>query len=565
MADRLIEEIILKIGVDTGNVDNDLDDASDSMDDFTESTENSSSSLSVWGAALAAAAGAAGLGLMVKNQAEAIGEMDAFAKKLGVGTQSFMELNAVAERFGLTTQDVGQGLKNVNERLADAELMQTGAAFDAIRILGLDLEKINKLGAEDKFLEIADALSRVEDEATRTFLSLELGEEEFFKLGEVISMGKDGIIEAKEEARRLTGVLSDLEVSNIRDMNIAANEMSIAFHSIFTEITANVAPVLEEMFDITSDIFVLFRDEGLPVIGEWTAIAATAFLDFVNNILPSLLTVGNAVFTGLSQLLIAMADVAGQVFGAVGTGWGLLSEEITGDSNWIEQITGILSVAAQAWPEIIAKPFLLIGEMISNFLASLEDRFFGAFDTIRKEGLAVANALDQITDEELEAGIIAIDVEAREREDAARTGFTQFFQELAQSQRQLIDENNQTIQEIADKTASDQEKFRSLVGDRVNDLKDAIKGVSKVTSKIGETVPTPQRLRQVQRDVKPPDLTAIEAGSKEAIKLAAERERVTAEDVGDVQEKQLKQEEKQTQLLKKIESKDPVQVVRIGI
>ena len=52
----------------------------------------------------------------------------------------------------------------MKERLGEAFLEGKGATFDAIKKLGLDLERIKNLDTTSQFLEIADALSKVEDE-----------------------------------------------------------------------------------------------------------------------------------------------------------------------------------------------------------------------------------------------------------------------------------------------------------------------------------------------------------------------------------------------------------------
>jgi len=549
MGDKIFEEIILKVSADTSGLDANLDDAESSMDSFTESTDSSNTSLVAWTAAAAAAA--AGVAFLVKGQADAVQEADAYAKRLNIATQELLALQTAAGKFNIEAEDVNEGLKNMVERLGEASLEGRGATFDAIAKLGLNLKELEDLSTAEKFIEISDALSKLDSESERTFLSMEIGQEEFFKLAEFADLGREGMTDLIKEAERLNGNLSDIDIQNIRDMEASAGAAQAAFNSIFREIAASLAPAMSEMFSIASDLFVLFRQEGLPIIGEWSTKISDIFLNFVDNVLPSILTAGSAAFNGLSLLMTSLVDVAGQVFGAIGEGWGLLSEEITGDSNWIEQITGIIAVAAQAWPELIAKPFLLIGETISNFLAGLEDKFFAAFDSIRKEGLILANSLGQLTDAELEAGIIGIDQGSIDRESQAKSGFTQFFKELAAGQRFLIDENEKVIQGVIDKTAREQEKFSSTVGERVQSLRDAISGTGNFLGERRNGASGTNGASAGKGDINKL-ISASEVGSKASIDLLNSRQ---VKQGRDINEQILGQSKKQTKVLEKIEKK----------
>ena len=67
---------------------------------------------------------------------------------------------------------------------------------------------------KNQFLEIADALSKVEDEGERTFLQMEIGQEEFFKLGNIIGKGREEI-EAMILAQKALG--AGLDVKKLKE------------------------------------------------------------------------------------------------------------------------------------------------------------------------------------------------------------------------------------------------------------------------------------------------------------------------------------------------------------
>jgi len=560
---RLIEEIILKVDVDSSGLDETVDKSTDSVDDLTKSVDDNKSSLGAWAAVAATAAGIAGIGLLVKTQAEAVVETDKYAKRLGIATQELMALQAAAGSFNIEAEDVNEGLKNMVERLGEASLEGQGATFDAIKRLGLDLKELESLSTEDKFIAISDALSKVESTAERTFLQMEIGQEEFFKLGEFMQTGAGDMRDLIKESKRLSGSLSDLDIENIRGMESAAAGLSTAFGSVFQEIAANVAPVMETLLDIASDLFVSFREEGMPLIQVWATDLTDSFLNFVNNILPAILTVGSAVFDSMVNIVIAFGDIVGTVFSTIGSGWALLGNEVAGERNWIDDITASISIAAKAWPELLQNAFLNIASSISSVLSAVEDKFFSVLFAVQTEALIAANAIGKISNEELEAGIIDIGEKEGQRD---REGG--FFDELKASQESLIAGNNEVIDSIASEIVSSQNGFKSAVGEAISNLKGSLSGLDKVAlpdkidGKIKPKRDDDKKKKEQQQKIKSP-FEALELGSKKALDLLASRETPKEDDLLDVNKMQLEAADKAVIALEQI-AKNKTNTINTG-
>jgi len=104
---RIIEEIILKLGVDLTGMENDVANAADSLDGLADATEDyegsakkagEESSLmggAITGMAAAAAAATAVLGVMIAKNIEAQTETMQMAQALGVGAQRLQDLQNV--------------------------------------------------------------------------------------------------------------------------------------------------------------------------------------------------------------------------------------------------------------------------------------------------------------------------------------------------------------------------------------------------------------------------------------------------------------------------------------
>lgn len=401
----------------------------------------------------------------VDASAEATAITDSYASRLGIATDKMIDLQTAAAQFGVEQEEVNEGIKNMSERIADAYINQTGAAFDALDSLGLSLDNIVQMGADEQFLAVADALSNVEDEAQRTFLSMEIGQEEFFRMNELIALGSDGIRGLIQETQNLNADLAASDFENIRGMQVAAGNAQTAFDSIIQQLTADLAPSLERVNQIAAEWFASFRDEGLPIIEEFLGNAIDGFLEFSEDTLPNILTVGSAVWEGLMLGIDALWTIASQIFGFISTGWGLLFEEVTGENNWIDFITENLSIAAKTWPEIISNVFLTIGSFISGVLSKVVSTFTKITDDITETALGVQFQLGLINEEELDE---AIDQLSKEQQARDKQG--NFFDQLRAAQEATIAENNREIDKAAQEVIDDREKNQKNISDLISRL-----------------------------------------------------------------------------------------------
>ena len=136
--------------------------------------------------------------------ADSVFQADRYANRLGISTKELLNLQSAAKDFGVEAEDVSEGLKNMTERLGEAILEGRGATFDGLTKLGVDLSHIESLNTEDRFFAIAGALSEVESEAERTFLTMEIFQEEGFKMAEMLDLGEQGLRDYTEAQNEYT-------------------------------------------------------------------------------------------------------------------------------------------------------------------------------------------------------------------------------------------------------------------------------------------------------------------------------------------------------------------------
>lgn len=323
MADRIIEEIILKVGVDTGGLANKvgaaetavdgledsvdgltttakkaktgtdklgssveafkfdvkalgqpLDKSTGSLDKFTESIRRNAAQVNkskesranfvkgLKSVRIPAAAAAAAIGLIVQRSIEAQVRTVQMANALGVSTQRLRDLQNLAKSFGATAEDLTQGLKNISEISSEAFSAGSGEKFDLFKEINIDLATFTKLSPDEQFIRFATAIEGVSKQGRKTEIQLALMQEEGFKLANTMeSLAKNGE-GALDVVRKLGGEINEKQVL---ELNKRWQEFSITMQGIILGLSDSLTPALQGALDVTKSTLGFFHDVGFEI------------------------------------------------------------------------------------------------------------------------------------------------------------------------------------------------------------------------------------------------------------------------------------------------------------
>lgn len=211
-------DLIAKVGGFTSGMDK-AERASDKWRKKVESDIKSAGSAISGMAALAVTSAAAitavGVSLLKTSSAQ-ITETDRWAKSLGTSTQVLLEWKYAAQQAGIEGDNIADIFKDLNDKIGDAVLNQSGEAAGALDTLGLSAKKLQDLSPEKQLVAIVDAMKGM-NTAQKTNILESLGNDlsrmlPLFdngneKLNKFIQQAKDfGVAPPQEDIDKLLNV-----------------------------------------------------------------------------------------------------------------------------------------------------------------------------------------------------------------------------------------------------------------------------------------------------------------------------------------------------------------------
>jgi len=203
-------------------------------------------------AATAATASIAGMGFALSQQTQKIDNVAKTARKLGTSVATLQELQYAAEISGVSTSTLDMAMQRLTRRVSEAA-SGFGEAKGALRELGINAAKLEKMPLDKQMEVLADAFQDVESEADKVRLAMKLFDSEGVSLVNTLGIGSEGLREMAAEANRLGIVLTDIEAARFEEMNDQITRMKFSASAAATTFTAELLPVIEGIFTAFGD------------------------------------------------------------------------------------------------------------------------------------------------------------------------------------------------------------------------------------------------------------------------------------------------------------------------
>lgn len=245
-----------------------------------------------------------------------------WTKTLGISTQAFTELDFVARQFNITTDDLGDSMKDLNERIADAALDQTATYSDALRKLNLEASDLLKLPMEEQYIKTMTALGKLTTQSEKNFVAAELMAESGFRVIRMADNAEEAFGRMRKEARELGASLTDIDLAKLEGTNVILAKLGASFDAVFKKGIVSIAPNLYAIGASVIDLIKKFGGiEGVVsiLIGKFNEFAnkvGRAFVyvqDKILSVKVALLAIKTLAIIS-SQSIVASAQEIGNAY-----------------------------------------------------------------------------------------------------------------------------------------------------------------------------------------------------------------------------------------------------------
>lgn len=215
------------------------------------------------------ALGSIGLLHLATESLRAADSLGKTSQKLGLMSQELGGLRYAAElASNMTGGQFDMALQRMTRRLSEAA-QGTGEAKGAIKELGLDAQQLARLSPDAAFREIAEAMKGVNTQSDRVRLAFKLFDSEGVGLVNTLQLGKDGLIDMRDEAIKLGVALDDSATQRAAEANDAITRMKASLDGIVATIAIDLAPsitvIAEAMTSMRTETDEL--DNSIGIVG----------------------------------------------------------------------------------------------------------------------------------------------------------------------------------------------------------------------------------------------------------------------------------------------------------
>lgn len=328
------------------------------------------------------AAGLAGAAVaafaLVQRTASAGASIDDMAKRTGASARDLQRLSFSAKQSGTDIGTVESSLRKMANAISDAS-NESSPAAKAFARLGVDVEALGKLGAEERLGVMADALGRVSNDADRTALAMDILGKGGTQLFGMFEGGSETMRELGDQAH----VMSDEQIANAAALDDMFAKLENQLGGIAAEIGSAIMPAISDIANGISD-WVKENDQ------------------FIRQDLPAVMaTVGETLGWLITTIAEGVSEFR-QLTREVGFAWEKVTEFAAGLRDDLQPAIEVVTGIVDAW----ATAFTTVNTAIGDGIAAVLD-YIGVLDTLKAAWNSLpfmGESIDELT-ERLHGGV----------------------------------------------------------------------------------------------------------------------------------------------------------------
>lgn len=312
--------------------------------------------------------------------------IDKNSQKLGVSAQFYQEWEAVLQHSGSSMDAMGTSFKKLATISQDATDEQI-AAFEK---LGMSMEEVSQMSAEDLFANVVSNLQGMEEGNERAALATQLLGKNAQELGPLFNTTAEETQEMIDKVHELGGVLSDEAVANGAAFQDNLQDMKTAISGLTNSLLQELLPGFTEVMGGLAS-FISGDEGGLQSVAD----GITGIFDSIMTALPSFLEIAGSIVIGLADSIIASLPQLAQ------TGLSILSslgEYIIQNlpqliNTALTLIVQFASFLTQSLPSLLPAVVEIILTIVENLLDNIDMVVECAIELIMALAVGLVDAL----------------------------------------------------------------------------------------------------------------------------------------------------------------------------
>jgi len=244
-------------------------------------------------AGIAGGVAIAGLANLAKKSLDAADSVEKLSRRTGGSAKFLSEMRFALSQNDASLSDFGNSLRKINKSAQDAAdgLSTPTRAFQK---LGIDVDAFNQLNTDQKFIQLSEAISKVEDPAVRTQTAMDIMGRAGERLIPTMIDGAAGIAAYREEAEAMGLSLSTSQVQGAAAANDAIDRLT---SSIGGSITQAILPYTDSIVSAAD-----FTREYLP-----------RAIEFLIDVFRGLKVVFNSIVLSIQAGIAKLLDTASDI------------------------------------------------------------------------------------------------------------------------------------------------------------------------------------------------------------------------------------------------------------
>lgn len=352
-----------------------------------------------------AIAAATALGTLAVKTGETVDEMSDTAGQLGVGLEALQKWEYATKQLGSDTEYLEKAFMKVNTLLGD--IADGEDVSEELAKIGLTMDDLAGMDAEQAFSKIRNAISEVGDSATRTALANEFfGEKIGTALAPVLSASEEELSSWAKEAEEV-GIVSEEDAEALGALGDQINALQQSFLTLRVELSVAVLPALTRLIDF-------LKETAIPalkgMVGRWEALSSSS-KKAAASIAATLIAIGPILAAAAKAigLAVKLKEAVGALGGAANAlgaiakagPWAAIIAIVAALLLQNEKFRELLKEIFEVLQKLVSKVVELIGRIVEGLKPILD----ALMDVINE----VIDVLVDIIGEVLDALMVVLD------------------------------------------------------------------------------------------------------------------------------------------------------------